>query len=58
MLEDKLSDIFSVDIAGNYNKYPKCFNKYVIKKLLNEINNNSKIVKIFGMTFLDCLKIL
>ena len=28
---DKLSDIFSVDIAGNYNKYPKCFNKYAIK---------------------------
>ena len=27
LLEDKLSDIFSVDIAGNYDKYPKCFNK-------------------------------
>ena len=56
LLEDKLSDIFSVDISGSYDKYPKCFNKYVITKLLYEFNSNSKIVKIFGMTFLDCLK--
>ena len=55
LLEDKLSDIFSVDIAGNYDKYPKCFNKYVIKKLLYEINN-TKIIEIFEKTFLDCLK--
>ena len=55
LLNDKLKNIFSIDIAGNYKKYPKCFNKAAINKLY-ELENNEKIVNILEMTFLDCLQ--
>ena len=55
LLKKQLKNIFSDDIAGNYKKYPKDFNKAIIDKLYKN-ENNKKIANILEMTFSDCLK--
>jgi hypothetical protein len=55
LLKKQLKKIFSDDIAGNYKKYPKDFNKAIIDKLY-KTENNKKIVNILDITFSDCLK--
>lgn len=55
LLKKQLKNIFSDDIAGNYKKYPKDFNKAIIDKLY-KTENNKKIANILEMTFSDCLK--
>ena len=56
LLNKNLEEFFSVDIASNYSKFPKCFNKVVIDKLKKN-KNNKKLIKIFEMTFWESLKI-
>lgn len=55
LFNKSLEEFFSVDIAGNYDNYPKCYNKAVIEKL-KKVENNEKILKIFEITFLESLK--
>ena len=55
LLKKQLKNIFSDDIAGNYKKYPKDFNKAIIDKLYKN-ENNKKIANILEMTFSDWLK--
>ena len=53
-----LEEIFSDKISGRYTNYPPDHNKKLIQSLLNETDENKKIYfqKIFGLTFIDCLK--
>ena len=54
-LNTKIKDILSYEVSGNYNNYPKDFNKLLIEKLYS-IENMEKITCIFEITFLECLK--
>lgn len=54
-LNTKIKDILSYEISGNYNNYPKEFNKFLIEKLYT-IKNSEKVTCIFDITFLECLK--
>ena len=57
-LNKTLEEIFSDKISGRYTNYPPDHNKKLIQSLLNETDENKKIYfqKIFGLTFIDCLK--
>ena len=54
-LNTKIKDILSYEISGNYNNYPKEFNKLLIEQLYS-IKNMDKVTCIFDITFLECLK--
>ena len=51
-----LKDIFSDEIAKNYGKYPKNYNKILIKKLYESKIGKNIIAPILDMKFLDCIR--
>ena len=57
-LNKQLKDIFSDNISSKYSKYPRDHNKNLIQNLLNEkdVEKRKIFEKIFGLTFLECLK--
>ena len=57
LLNKKLKDIFSVDISGRYSNFLYGHNRDLINELLNDKNEEKrmKFVKIFNLTFMDCL---
>ena len=57
-LYKNLREILSFDINSKFTLFPKEHNKNLINELLNENNLEKKLQyeKIFGLTFLDCLK--
>lgn len=54
-LQKKVKDFFSVNISGNYSRYPKNFNELLIKELY-KIENGEKITCILDKTIEECLK--
>lgn len=57
-LHKKIGDIFSENISSNYTNFQKDHNKKLIKKLLEEKDENKRnyFKNLFNLTFLDCLK--
>ena len=55
LLDKTIREIFSDDIAQNFRRYPKNYNKIVIDKIY-EIENEEKIIPILDMKFIDCIK--
>jgi hypothetical protein len=55
LLDKTIREIFSDEIAQNFRKYPKNYNRLVIDKIY-EIENGEKIIPILDMTYLDCIK--
>ena len=55
LLDKTIREIFSDEIAKNFRKYPKNYNKIVIDKIY-EIENEEKITPILDMKFIDCIK--
>lgn len=51
-----LREIFSDEIAKNYGKYPKNYNKVLIKKLYESEIGNKIIAPILDIKFLDCIR--
>lgn len=56
LLSKTLKDIFSDEIAKNYGKYPKNYNKILIKKLYKSEIGKNIIAPILDMKFLDCIR--
>ena len=58
ILNKTLGDIFSISISARYIYYSPNHNKELIKRLLNEKEENKRMYfkKLFNITFLDCLK--
>ena len=56
-LNKNLEHIFSEDISNKYSNYSYDHNKKVIKGLLNEEDEEKRVIfaKIFSLNFLDCL---
>ena len=54
-LHTTIKDILSYEISGNYNNFPKEFNKLLIEQLY-KFENSEKVTCIFDITFLECLK--
>ena len=56
-LKKTLGEIFSENISGRFTNYPMDHNKLLIKKLLNDKDENKKAYfqKLFNITFLECL---
>ena len=54
-MHTKIKDILSYEISGNYNNFPKEFNKLLIEQLYT-IEKSEDVTCIFEMTFLECLK--
>ena len=55
LLDKTIRELFSDEIAHNFRKYPKNYNKLVIDKIY-EIDNDEKITPILDMKFSDCIK--
>ena len=55
LLDKTIREIFSDEIAQNFRKYPKDYNKIVIDKIY-EIENGEKIKSILDMKYIDCIK--
>ena len=55
LLDKTIRELFSDEIAQNFRKYPKNYNKLVIDKIY-EIDNEEKITSILDMKFSDCIK--
>ena len=57
-LNATLQSIFSEDISTKYKKYDIKHNKILIEQLLNEENEEIRLIfkNIFNLTFIDCLK--
>jgi hypothetical protein len=55
LLNKTIREIFSDEIAQNFRRYPKNYNKIVIDKIY-EIENEEKITPILDMKFIDCIK--
>ena len=57
-LNATLQSIFSEDISTKYKKYNIKHNKILIEQLLNEENEEKRLIfqNIFNLTFIDCLK--
>lgn len=55
LLDKTIRELFSDEIAQNFRKYPKNYNKLVIDKIY-EIDNEEKITPILDMKFSDCIK--
>ena len=57
-LNATLQSIFSEDISTKYKKYNIKHNKILIEQLLNEENEEIRLIfkNIFNLTFVDCLK--
>ena len=55
LLDKTIREIFSDEIAKNFRKYPKNYNKIVIDKIY-EIENEEKIIPILDMKYIDCIK--
>ena len=55
LLDKTIREIFSDEIAQNFRRYPKNYNKIVIDKIY-EIENEEKIIPILDMKFIDCIK--
>lgn len=55
LLDKTIREIFSDEIAHNFRKYPKDYNKIVIDKIY-EIENGEKIKSILDMKYIDCIK--
>ena len=55
LLDKTIRELFSDEIAHNFRKYPKNYNKLVIDKIY-EIDNEEKITSILDMKFSDCIK--
>jgi hypothetical protein len=55
LLNKTIREIFSDEIAQNFRRYPKNYNKIVIDKIY-EIENEEKIIPILDMKFIDCIK--
>ena len=57
-LNKKLKDIFSDNVTLRCKKYGLEHNKILINKLLNEEDNNKRLLftKIFNLTFFECLE--
>ena len=58
ILNKTLGDIFSISISARYIYYSPNHNKELIKRLLNEKDENKRLYfkKLFNITFLDCLR--
>jgi len=58
ILNKTLGDIFSISISARYIYYSPNHNKELIKRLLNEKDENKRLYfkNLFNITFLDCLK--
>ena len=58
ILSKTLGDIFSIEISARYTYYSPNHNKELIKRLLNEKDENKRIYfkKLFNITFLECIK--
>ena len=56
-LNKKLKEIFSNDISTKYTKHSLSHNRDLIQKLLNEEDEQKKIIfqKLFNLTFFNCL---
>ena len=54
-MHTKIKDILGYEISGNYNNFPKEFNKLLIEQLYT-IEKSEDVTCIFEMTFLECLK--
>ena len=56
-LDKNLKDIFSENISGRFNNFPKTYNKTLIESLLNEEDEEKKsyFIELFNITFSDCL---
>ena len=55
LLNKTIREIFSDEIAQNFRRYPKNYNKIVIDKIY-EIENEEKIIPILDLKFIDCIK--
>jgi hypothetical protein len=55
LLNKTIREIFSDEIAQNFRRYPKNYNKIVIDKIY-EIENEEKIIPILDMKYIDCIK--
>jgi hypothetical protein len=55
LLDKTIREIFSDEIAQNFRRYPKNYNKIVIDKIY-EIENEEKIIPILDLKFIDCIK--
>ena len=55
LLDKTIREIFSDEIAQNFRKYPKNYNRLVIDKIY-EIENEEKIIPILDMKYIDCIK--
>ena len=53
-----LKEIFSVDISKKYTSFLSNHNEVVIKKILNDNDDDKrkKFEKLFSLTFIDCIK--
>jgi len=53
-----LKEIFSVDISKKYTSFLSNHNEVVIKKILNDNDDDKrkKFKKLFSLTFIDCIK--
>ena len=56
LLNKTLKEIFSDEIAKNYGKYPKNYNKILIKKLYESKIGKNIIAPILDLKFLDCIR--
>ena len=58
ILNKTLGDIYSISISARYKYYSPNHNSELIKKLLNEKDENKRLYfkKLFNITFLECLK--
>lgn len=56
-LDKNLKDIFSENISGRFNNFPKTYNMTLIESLLNEEDEEKKsyFIELFNITFSDCL---
>jgi len=60
LLKKTLFEIYSEKISGKITTYPEDHNKYIIKELINEKDNEKRIYfqNLFKLTFSDCLEYL
>ena len=58
LLKTSQGNIFSTDISNRYNNYPNYHNRQLIKKLLNEKDDEKRkrFNNLFNKTFLECIQ--
>ena len=56
-LHKKIKDILSANISSRYTNFPKEHNKYLIEKLINEVDDIKRryFSKLFNLTYVECL---